>query len=549
VASSDAAAGTATAGGGEAGRLFIRQTSGLVRELGIPAATGISLASVAVVNTFINFNAGLTDFAKADMYLPLVAAAVIWLVAMFAYRYLLRAVPRAGGEYVYLSRIVSPVVGSMAGLGIAVVFTYVLSTNAHFAAQFTPFMLSGLGAAFHSTAIANAGNHLTSNIAIAWLSIIVMLIVAALSLFSVKVVARIIFGLIILQVVAFVVLIGMLAFNSHADFVNALASYSHHPGAYQAIIAGGKANGVVFGTSIAAAVAIIPFMVLNYNGVLYSYYVGGELRRPGRTYLYASAISIGVLVVLWVGVWALLRARAGLTFMQAQANLGVLNPTAYGKITSLSSVSGGLGYGMVLSSDPITKILFATAVPLAEIAVNLAFLTVTTRVLFAQAFDRLLPVSVAKVGDRNHAPNVAIAIVLVIGCGFCFLTSLVNLGSIVALQSLFFALILLAGGVAALMLPLRRADLLDLSGVAESERSRFLRKVTWVGAATTILALFTVFELVAHSSVYGKFSIESIITLLIVLGSGPVIYLIARAIRRQRNSLDLAMAMHELPPE
>jgi amino acid transporter len=98
--------------------LFIRQTSGLVRELGIPAATGISLASVAVVNTFINFNAGLTDFTKSDMYLPLIAAAVIWLVAMFAYRYLLRAVPRAGGEYVYLSRIVSPAAGSVAGLGI-----------------------------------------------------------------------------------------------------------------------------------------------------------------------------------------------------------------------------------------------------------------------------------------------------------------------------------------------------------------------------------------------------------------------------------------------
>jgi len=28
-----------------------------------------------------------------------------------------------------------------------------------------------------------------------------------------------------------------------------------------------------------------------------------------------------------------------------------------------------------------------------------------------------------------------------------------------------------------------------------------------------------------------------------------VIYVIARSIRRQRNSLDLAMAMHELPPE
>src|SRR5438876_7085945 len=249
---SSAMGGKAAAGQG----LFIRQTSGLVRELGIPAAIGISLASVAVVNTFINFNAGLTDFPKSDMYLPLVAAAVIWLVAMFAYRYLLRAVPRAGGEYVYLSRIVSPAVGAMAGLGIAIVFTYILSTNAHFAAQFTPFMLTGLGLAFHSTAIANFGNHFGSNLSIAWLSVILMLIVAALSLFKVKIVARIIFTLIILQVVAFVALIAILAFKSHADFVSSFGTFSGHPGAYQATISAAHANGVVFGTSIASAVAI-----------------------------------------------------------------------------------------------------------------------------------------------------------------------------------------------------------------------------------------------------------------------------------------------------
>src|SRR6516165_4614276 len=199
VASSEAAAGRVDTA---PTRLFIRQTSGLVRELGIPAATAISLASVAVVNTFINFNAGLTDFTKSDMYLPLVAAAIIWLVAMFAYRYLLRAVPRAGGEYVYLSRIVSPVVGSIAGLGIAVVFTYVLSTNAHFAAQFTPFMLSGLGTVFHSSSLTNAASTVTSNGWVFGISLIVMVIVALLSLASVKIVARIILGLIVLQLLA-----------------------------------------------------------------------------------------------------------------------------------------------------------------------------------------------------------------------------------------------------------------------------------------------------------------------------------------------------------
>jgi hypothetical protein len=35
----------------------------------------------------------------------------------------------------------------------------------------------------------------------------------------------------------------------------------------------------------------------------------------------------------------------------------------------------------------------------------------------------------------------------------------------------------------------------------------------------------------------------------IVLGAGPVIYLIARSVRKQRDALDLDMAMRELPPE
>src|SRR5690242_9568040 len=332
---------------GSAEGLYTRKASGLVRELGIPAAVGISLASVAVVNTFINFNAGLTDFAKAEMYLPLLAAAFIWFVGMFAYRHLLEAIPRAGGEYVYLSRIVSPVAGSVAGIGIAVVFTYVLAANAHFAATFSPFMLSALGSAFSSTSIANAGNHITTK-AVVLISGGVMVVVGLASFFSLKRLAQIILWLIAIQLIAFICLGFLLADHSHADFVAAFGRYTQHPGAYQALLAAGKSNGVVYGTALGAMIAIIPFMVLNYNGVLYSYYVGGELRRPGRTYLYASAISIGVLVVVWGGVWALLRHTAGLHFMQAQANLGAGSPDAYGKITSLSSQAGGLGYGLVL---------------------------------------------------------------------------------------------------------------------------------------------------------------------------------------------------------
>jgi amino acid transporter len=235
--------------------------------------------------------------------------------------------------------------------------------------------------------------------------------------------------------------------------------------------------------------------------------------------------------------------------MQAQANLGASNPDALAKISQLSSQAGGLGYGLVLSGDPITKILFSVAVPVAEIAVNLAFVAVTTRVLFALAFDRLLPVSVARIDERNHAPMVAIGVVLVVSIIFCILTVYANLTNIVALESLFFALILLAGGVSATFLAHRRADLMRRAGATEVAKIAGIPKVTWIGGATTALALFTVVLLIVHSNVYGKFSAESVTTLVVILLAGPVVYLIARSIRRQRSSLDLDQAMRELPPE
>ena len=131
--------------------LYTRQSSGLVRELGVSAATGIALASVALVNTFINFSNGLIAFDRPDMTLPLILAAGIWFVGMFAYKYLLQAIPRAGGEYVYVSRVISPVVGAIVGIGIAVAFTYILAANAQFTALFMPFTLTGLGDAFSSS--------------------------------------------------------------------------------------------------------------------------------------------------------------------------------------------------------------------------------------------------------------------------------------------------------------------------------------------------------------------------------------------------------------
>jgi hypothetical protein len=69
------------------------------------------------------------------------------------------------------------------------------------------------------------------------------------------------------------------------------------------------------------------------------------------------------------------------------------------------------------------------------------------------------------------------------------------------------------------------------------------------GGASTVLSVIVVALIITHPDVFGAFTFSSVATLVLVLGAGPVIYLIARQLRLSRSSIDLRLAMRELPPE
>ena len=531
--------------------LFTRQSSGLVRELGIPAATGIALASVAVVNTFINFYGGLLNFPKADMVLPLLLGALIWFVAMFAYRYLLQAIPRAGGEYIYMSRVIHPAVGTMVGIACAVGFSYTLAANANFAANYFPLALNALGLSSAATSVTNTAQcgQVTCAPGLVIFAVLFLVVVGLGSIFSLRRIAQVILGLVIFQVLAFIVLAFLFATHSHQDFINALGAYSGHPTAYNDVIALANKDNIALGVDVGASILVVPFMVLNYNGVLYSYYVGGELKRPGSTYIWASVISLALLIVVWVGVWLLMKNTIGLDFMQAQAQAGTSDASGYGAITSLQANAGGLGYGLVLSSDPITKIFIGLAVPAAELAVDLAFVAVVTRVIFALAFDRMLPIGLAKISERSQSPINAVILAVIVAILFTIGGSILNIAAISANLALFFALVLLAGSVSAIFLPFRRPELIKNPKTNDVDRVAGIPTAAIWGVISTLGALFTVGVIISKPTVFGAFSAVSVGSLLVIFFSGPIIYFIVRQRRLQSSSIDMGLAMRELPPE
>src|SRR5262249_37093008 len=147
-------------------------------------------------------------------------------------------------------------------------------------------------------------------------------------------------------------------------------------------------------------------------------------------------------------------------------------------------------------------------------------------------FDRMLPVSVASVNERTHSPLLATFIALAGGIVFAILATYLNLANIVANLALFVALILLAGAVSALMLAWRRPELILKPGTNDVDRWGGMPKAAIAGGLTTVLALIVILEIITHSNVFGKFSVQSLTTLALVLLAGPVVYLIARGVRR-----------------
>ena len=143
----------------------------------------------------------------------------------------------------------------------------------------------------------------------------------------------------------------------------------------------------------------------------------------------------------------------------------------------------------------------------------------------------------------------AIGVAVVGGIAFTLLNAYGTLVSISANLSLFSALIVLSGSVAAMLLPFRRPDLVLKPGTSQVPRLAGIPTAALWGGASTLLVLITIALIVTHPSVFGRFSFASVSALVVILAAGPIIYFIARQIRLSRSSIDLELAMRELPPE
>jgi amino acid transporter len=593
-------------GGGSAPALFLRNATGLVKGWSGFDAFAYSFMSVNLVTLGMFYS--FTVFGWQADGSPIAAILLSGIAVTFlaiTYAGLIAAMPRAGGDYVWQSRVLDGVPGGITG---AVVFGiggylvggalaldgtvqlilgavtlviggilgmrrggigFVLSATGWWfiLALWAPIYGAILNVEFVQPLAALAGlSGLTEFLATSagsfTVSLSVIVLVTILVSLGMAGYARIQRLSLWIGLAALAVMFVLMLVSSQDTFKAAFdreaSSLFGVTNAYQATIDAETGFGYLFEDLNpfgfgAGTLALIPFMMFwilypNWGATLY-----GEVRGAGdfRKVLNGMLGGIWVTTILAI-VFVLLAAKTfGWVFFQA-ANVNYLDPV-YAVADAPASVLPIWAYPPLLASFLIDSHLIQMVI---VVLFGFWFLgwagtlfLSSTRMIFAAAFDRILPEAAARVSERRAVPWVALLLIMVPSVVLSWLYAYNSTFVGFTLDaSLVIAVTFFGSSIAATILPWWKPEIYRNSPVARYTIVG-LPLISISGAITTLFLGWTLWQWITNALYgIGTGNSDSIIFLGVLYGAAAVLYVVARLYRRAQG-VDLEAIHAEIPAE
>jgi len=538
--------------------LFVRKATGLVRSWSVLDAFVYAFFSINLITLGL-YSFSQMYYFEGGMINALIISAIFIFFEVIVYAGLIAVMPRSGGDYVWQSRILGGAVGFI--LAVTgwwfILWLWVPLYGDMFRHIVLVPLLGILGA--RDTALWFAGTQHGAFTA----SLITLGIVSVFIALGMKTYARIqkfsFYG----GVLGLLVVIILLLTGSNAAFregldANATALFGAQPGVYAATAGLGVEAGAITpfaGGALLAVFLVMPYMVFfnlwpNWGATLY-----GEVRGATDFKRNISGMGSALLVTTLLGI--LLLYAIGRTIgwdFYVQSGAAWWN-YAWG-YTETAPALPVWPYPALFAAF-LTSNKFFQFVVVALMSLwwfgwcGTVFLS-STRVIFAAAFDRLLPERVAEVNERTGTPVNALLLMVVpsILVAYLFSYNIANFASLTLCSTLVIAVTYLGTTISAIVLPYTKPELYNASPIAKYK----VLGIPLITVAGLIFGGFLVFLLYQWlfdpNALYGigLSNTNSVIYMLSMYVLAAAIYFGFKSARR-REGIDIDKVHAEIPAE
>lgn len=542
------------------GGVYARRSTGLVREGGAWSVLiyNINFVSIGLMTLFAVLLIP-AFYPGGNMQLAFLICLIVVLPTSMVFAMFSAAMPRSGGDYVYVSRVLGPSWGMMSNWNQTVWWILYGGVPSAFFAYFglTPLFRT-LGVLMNNDSLIRFGDKLstpTGAFIAGTLLIAALVAIFSLGLNTYFKLQNVLF---VIALIGAALTIWVLLGKDHASFQSgfnsSLTSVSGTSDPFGAVMDSAKGGG--FATAkFSLYWTLIPmtwiYLELVFNQS--SAYIGGEVKRPGRVQLWSMPFAaVFAVAVAMITIWALQKS-AGTAFLGAAsydngASLGFSTAPTYTELASYAS--GNTLLALIMSIG----FVFWSYTWLPGQIVN------ASRNLLAYGIDGVGPSWLGKVSERTHAPINALMVM--------------GLGSIAALwfytrpDSPFKTLVGIFGfilsfiltSIAAIVMPYKLKDVFENSPV--NWRLGKTPVMSIVGALSLVSTVFMAWVYLKdplsglswhplHEG--GGIFLESrsfnmFLLNIVIFISGLVIYFAARAIQRGRG-VELDATFKEIPIE
>ena len=549
--------------------LFARRATGLVREIGFSTAVILAIANVVGLGwqKRVFQAAGAAPVPRAEWFLgihPMVLAflivGILMLLSVYTFAVLSAAMPRSGGGYIFMTRILGPGFGFVATVMefLSVAVSYGLIAVATYEATLIFGGLAGVD---------------TSALAKPWimtlLGVVVIVIFSGLAMRGTRMTGQLLHITFWIPA-AILVLVYILFITANPTSMEAGVMTLTGSASIEYTKAAVDTQGLVSTGYWNSVFTAMFFAYWAYIGYAAASFVAGEVKEAHRSMPKALFTSGILIVVIYLSI-SMLLARAGgmigqyggFSFIDAVAWMaqggGDFGAAGLKSVGSWMPVFAGIqAYGLNPLFGRLVGWLLLVFGMLWVANDIPPFILTCSRMVFAMAFDRVLPEGLAKVSEKWHAPTNAIiatsatALLGVVAESDLFAkvpgvgTILSSSGAVVA-TDLWDILFFTGVALACALFPTRLPEIYGRSAYRQSKT--FVQVLGWVAVAVNvILGLLLIIHPNAYGFGPGNWGSPNFWFTVALIVVSTVLYKWGRA-RAKNRGADVTTIFAEIPPE